>query len=150
MRTYIRNSPEAAARIVALAMMADGHLSREELLVLDYLRAPEQLGLSEDRMDTVVNDFCQDLQSSMRLSWAEACHVDARTLAELMAEVDDAALRLRLLQICRSVVEADAHVSEGESAVLGAMVEHWGLHREMLPMANRELQQLPDRARRAG
>ena len=67
-----------------------------------------------------------------------------------MAEVDDAALRLRLLQICRSVVEAEARVAEGESAVLGAMVEHWDLQREMLPRATQELQRVPDRARRTG
>jgi hypothetical protein len=150
MRSYSINSPEAAARIVALTMMADGNLLREELVVLDKLRAPEQLGLSEEQMDEVLNVFCQDLKSATRLSWADACHVDARTLAELMAEVDDPALRLRVLQICRALVEADAQVAEGESLVLSAMVEYWGLHREMLPTADRELQQLPDRARSAG
>ena len=30
---------------------------------------------------------------------------------------------------------ADGHVAEGESIVLGAAVEHWGLHREMLQPA---------------
>ena len=60
MRTYRINSPQAAARIVGLAMLADGHLCKAELDVLDR------------------------------------------------------------------------HGAEGESIVLGAAVEHWGLHREML------------------
>ena len=39
MRTYPHNSPQAAARIVALAMLADGQLCVEEILVLDYVQA---------------------------------------------------------------------------------------------------------------
>ena len=46
--------------------------------------------------------------------------------------IDDPALRLKLLRLCVSIVEADGHVAEGESIVLLAAVEHWGLHREML------------------
>ena len=45
MRSYPRNSPQAAARIVALAMLADGDLTRTELDALDQLDAHEQLGL---------------------------------------------------------------------------------------------------------
>jgi uncharacterized tellurite resistance protein B-like protein len=70
----------------------------------------------------------------MHLTWEEACRVDARTLAELMAEIDDPELRLRLLNLCVAVVEADEHVSEGESMVLGTAVEHWGLQRAMLAL----------------
>ncbi len=35
MRTYPTNSPEAAARIVALALLADGHLSLIEIDALE-------------------------------------------------------------------------------------------------------------------
>ena len=41
MRTYPTNSPQAAARVVALATLADGHLSRSELGALDRLGAGE-------------------------------------------------------------------------------------------------------------
>jgi hypothetical protein len=34
MRSYSRNSPEAAARIVALVLIADGHVCRSEFDVL--------------------------------------------------------------------------------------------------------------------
>ena len=45
----------------------------------------------------------------------------------------DPELRRTLLQLCVAIVEADDHVAEGESVMLTAAVEHWGLHRDMLP-----------------
>ena len=35
MRHYPRNSPQAAGRILALALLSDGHLSKRELDMLD-------------------------------------------------------------------------------------------------------------------
>lgn len=49
--------------------------------------------------------------------------------------MDDPALRMKVLQLCLKVVQADDHVAEGETIVLGAAVEHWGLHREMFESA---------------
>ena len=37
MRTYPTNSPQSAARIVALTLVADGHVSPEELDALERL-----------------------------------------------------------------------------------------------------------------
>ena len=132
MRTYPNNSPHAAARIVGLAMLADGQVCKAELDVLDRHGAQRELGLRVEELHVVVHALCEDLLSAAQLTWADACRVDPRTLAALMAEVDDPGLRLAVLSLCVSVVEADGHVAEGESIVLGAAVEHWGLHREML------------------
>jgi uncharacterized tellurite resistance protein B-like protein len=132
MRTYPNNSPQAAARIVALAMLADGDVCKAELDVLDRLDADRQLGLQPEELYAVVHGLCEDLLSTAQLTWADACRVDPRTLVELLAEVNDAELRLKVLRLCVSVVEADGQVAEGESVMLVAAVEHWGLHREML------------------
>ena len=132
MRTYPLNSPQAAARIVTLAMLADGHLSNTELDALDRLRAHQTLGLGRIEMHAVIHEFCEDLLSAMHLTWEDACRVDPRTIAELMGEIADPQLRQELLRICVAVVEADAQVTEGEAIVLTAAVEHWGLHRDML------------------
>ncbi len=132
MRTYRINSPQAAARIVGLAMLADGHMCKTELDVLDRLGIHHQLGLHAAELHVVVHALCEDLLAAAHLTWADACRVDPRTLAEMMAEVDDPELRLAVLNLCVAVVEADGHVAEGESIVLGAAVEHWGLQRRML------------------
>lgn len=135
MRSYPLDSPQSAARIVALTMIADGHLAKAELDVLERCGAHEQLGLSRDALHGVLHDFCEDLLASAHLTWSDACRLDPRTLAQLMAEVADPALRLKVLQLCLKIVQADDHVDDGESIVLGAAVEHWGLHREMFEPA---------------
>ena len=132
MRHYPRNSPQAAGRILALALLSDGHLSRRELDMLDSLDAHVKLGLGRTELHTVVHSFCEDLLSSMHLSWGDACQVDQATLAALMADIDDPDLRRTLLQLCLAIVDADDHVAEGESVMLMAAVDHWGLHRDML------------------
>jgi uncharacterized tellurite resistance protein B-like protein len=135
MRFYPRNSPEAAGRIVALAMLADGHLCREELNLVERQDTLAPFGLDPQRLQQVLTTLCEDLLYARQLTWAEACQVDQRTLDALMAEIDDPDLRLKLLQLCVDVVEADAQVSDGEAMVLVSAVEQWGLHNKMLQAA---------------
>ena len=132
MRTYPRNSPQAAARIVTLAMLADGDVSEVEFDALQRSCVHKQLGLQVDDWDAVVRDFRDDLLEATQLAWPDVCQVDPRTLDELMAEIDDPALRLKVLRLCVSVVEADGNVEEGEAIMVGTAVEQWGLHWEML------------------
>lgn len=131
MRSYPANSPQAAARIVALTVVADGDIGDAEIECLDRLAVHEQLGLARQELHALMDTFCEDLLSSDQLKWADACPVDERTLGELMGEIQDPALRLKLLRLCVELAEVDAKVDEGESIVLVAAVEHWGLHHEM-------------------
>lgn len=132
MRTYPTNSPHAAGRIIAMALLADGHLSRVELDVLDRLDVARQLGLLRTELHSVVHGFCEDLLASASGGWADACRVDKATLFGLLAEIDDPALRRQLLQLCTCVVDADRHLADGESTLLLAAVAHWGLQPELL------------------
>ncbi|MDP2818656.1 MAG: TerB family tellurite resistance protein [Polaromonas sp.] len=132
MRSYPQNSPRAAARIVALAILSDGNMCKTELDMLDHLNAHEELGLSKDEFHAVVHTFCEDLLAAAHSIWGDMCRVDPKTLTELMAEINDPELRRKLVGLCAAVVEADGHVAEGESIVLGAAVEHWGLEHAML------------------
>jgi uncharacterized tellurite resistance protein B-like protein len=132
MRSYPRNSPEAAARLVVLALLADGQVCEHEMALLNRLSVASALGLSPARLHTVLREFCEDLQHTERLSWASACCLSEDTLCSLLAEIDDLALRLQLLRLCAEVVEADGLVTEGESLVLSMAVDQWGLQRQML------------------
>ena len=132
MRSYPTNSPQAAARIVALTVLADGDIGEAEIEWLDRLAVHQQLGLARHEFHALLDTFCEDLLSSDQLKWADACPVDERTLSDLMGEIQDPALRLKLLRLCVDLAEVDAHVDEGESIVLVAAVEHWGLHYEMV------------------
>ena len=139
MRIYPCDSPQAAARIVALTVLADRDITRTELDLLDRLAVHEQLGLDRQELHAVLDSLCEDLLSSEQLQWADACPVDDRTLAELMGEIEDPTLRRKLLRLCIEIAEADAQVAEGESIVLTAAVEHWGLYYEMLRAPDRDL-----------
>lgn len=130
MRAYPQNSPHAAARIVALGLLADGRLDPRELRVLDEMSAHELLGLSHDAMRDVIAELCEDLLAEA--SAAHACAIDPYQQAQLLGEVTDPELRARVLSLCQAVVEADDEISEGEAIVLTQAVEHWGMERQML------------------
>lgn len=133
MRTYPNNSPQAAARIVALAMLADGHLCKTELDALDCVDVHTQLGLPPAELHAIVHALCEDLLSTSHGSWEAACRVDSGTLTALLSEIDDPALRVKVLRLCLTVIAADEHLADGETLILTALVEHWGLHRETTP-----------------
>ena len=132
MRSYPLNSPQAAARIVALAMVADGQLGQAEVDVLVRLNAPARLGLLPSELNLGMRGLCEDLLLSLEPGDLSMCHVDERTLVQLMAEIDNPKLRRTVLGLCVAVVEADSHVTDDEALVLVAAVEHWGMHRAML------------------
>lgn len=125
MRTYPRNSPQAAARIVALAMLADGHVCRSEIEALERCDAAARLGLSRAALHEVLHELCQDLLAGSELAWGGSRQVDARTLEALLAEVQDAALQHEVLALCREVIGTDGHVAESESTVLAAAQGRW-------------------------
>lgn len=130
MRSYPRNSPEAAARIVALVLIADGHVCRSEFEVFDQLDGPRALGLRPDGFARIVQTLCEDLMMGDPSGGAMLGAVDTATLAALMAEVDDPALRRKVLRLAVAAARADRHLADGETLVLAAARRHWGLNDE--------------------
>ena len=81
--------------------------------------------------------------SSKQLAWADACPVDEYVLEKLMREIDDPALRRKVLRLCVELAEIDDLVAEGESIVLIAAVAHWGLHCQLMGPMDAELHRDP-------
>ncbi|MBI5258144.1 MAG: TerB family tellurite resistance protein [Burkholderiales bacterium] len=127
MRTYPRNSPEAAARIVALVLIADGHVCRSEFEVFDQLQGPRELGLAPGALPRIVQSLCEDLLMGDPGSGSMLGGLDDDALAALMAEVDDPALQARVLRLAMAAASADRHLADGEAVVLAAARRHWGL-----------------------
>jgi uncharacterized tellurite resistance protein B-like protein len=130
MRSYPRNSPEAAARIVALVLIADGHVCRSEIDALNQLNAPGELGLDPDGLPRVVQTLCEDLLMGDPGSGSMLGRVDDNTLALLMAEVDEPVLQRKVLRLAVAVAQGDQHLAEGETVVLEAARLHWGISGE--------------------
>ena len=126
MRTYPRNSPEAAARIVALVLVSDGHACRSEMDAVDKANAAEELGLGPDAFRDVLRTLCEDLLTGSS-DGSMLSGVDAESLRSIMAEVDDEDLQRKILKLSVAVAVADAHLAEGESLVLEAALQLWRL-----------------------
>ena len=97
MRHYPANSPSAAARIIALTVVADGDISQPEVDLLESMGVHDQLGLDRQALHEVFDAFCEDLLSSQQLRYADICPVDEPTLAALMAGISEPALQMRVL-----------------------------------------------------
>jgi len=137
MRDYPTDSPEAAARIIALTIVADGEIDQVELDLIHRLGVNADLGLGPGVLHGLLDAFCEDLLSSQQLQLSDVCPVDDATLMQLMGDIQSPELRKKLLRLCIEIAESDSHVAQGEAIVLNAAVEHWGLQRFMLEQVQR-------------
>ena len=147
---YPRNSPRAAARIVALALISNGEIKPSELAELEAVQAHQLLGLTRLEWHDVVHELCAELLQSA--TYGANCHIDSRMIERLLANVDNVTLQRLVLRLCAAVINADRQVDEGESIVLRAAINRWGLHpdeQEFLEplLYGLDFQVLPRRAR---
>jgi hypothetical protein len=125
MRTYAFNSPQAAGRIVAIALLADGHLSSEELTALYRARIAERLGLAPGEFSAILQGLCEDLLMTSHLNWSDACKVDSNVMQQVMHELEDPVLRAEVLNLCQVAIYADRHVADTEAALLASLSRAW-------------------------
>ncbi|MCY7306658.1 MAG: TerB family tellurite resistance protein [Rhodoferax sp.] len=130
MRSYPRNSPEDAARIVALVLIADGHVCRSEIDALTQLDAPRELGLDPDGLPRILQTLCEDLLMGDIGGGSMLGGVDDSTLASPMAEVDEPELQRKVLRLAVAAALGDRHLADGEKLVLEAARRHWGISGE--------------------
>jgi len=126
-RSYPKNSPQAAARIVALVLIADGHVSQSEIDALNHLQVEAELGLAPGGFAQVIHTLCEDLMMGVGGGASMMDGVDDDTLAALLREVDAPALRLAVLRLADAAVMADQCNSESEARVMAALHQHWVL-----------------------
>lgn len=136
MRSYPRNSPEAAARIVALVLISDGHVCSSEFEALSRLDAARDLGLEPHDMPRIVQTLCEDMLMDGFDGGSILSHMDDGSLASLMAEVDAPELQGKVMRIAAAAAHADRHLSDGEATVLDAIGRHWGMRPLTPPRAD--------------
>ncbi len=130
--TYPRNSPQAAARIVALALISNGKMQPSELEALADSDANVQLALTGTDWHDVVHDLCVDLL--LMAKHGTHCRLDPSLMEQAFDQVDDVALQRRVLRLCMAVVQADGIIDDGESAFLLTVVDCWEVHPEEQPL----------------
>ena len=127
MRSYPFNSPEAAARIVALVLISDSHVCNSEFATLKEVNGACALGLPPRAFHGIVQTLCEDLLMDGFDGSSILSYVDDGSLASLLAEVDQPELQVKVMSLAAAAVDADKHLSDGEAAVLDAIGRRWGL-----------------------
>jgi uncharacterized tellurite resistance protein B-like protein len=128
MRCYPRNSPHAAARILALTLLADGHLSRTELNALVREDVARELGLSALDLDDLLRHVAEDVLATGAGLWQSGGRLHDAVVASALAEIDAPELRHKVLALCQGLAHADGHLSDGEEALLQQVTQRWNLH----------------------
>ncbi|MBL8288240.1 MAG: TerB family tellurite resistance protein [Rubrivivax sp.] len=127
MRSYPRNSPEAANRLVALAMIADGHVCRSELDAVCRRGAEGAPGVPPQELGAALQTLCEDLLLGAPAQASLASCVDDTLIEALVREVDDPALQDRVLEAISAAARADGVVSEGEQTVIDVLRRSWSI-----------------------
>lgn len=124
LRSYPVNSPQARARLVVLALLADGHLDECELEVLNRRGSFAALHISREGFVQVLHEFCADV--SRLAGGAADWRVSPDLLAGLFAEVTEVEARQAVLRLIISVISSDGHLAQGEERLFLGALDAWG------------------------
>ena len=123
MRNYPVDSPHAAARVLALTLIADGGVSQKELNTLAGLADAQAIGIEPGLMDEVLQQLCQDLEMVSRRRWGR--ELEPAQLDPLLDEVRAPLLRSRVLQLAYNIAQSDGRLSDSEGRLISHMNRRW-------------------------
>ena len=127
MHSYPENSPEAAARVIALLLISDGHVSRSEMDALYGLDIERELGLDPGAFARVLRTLCEDLLMGTHERRVLTGSVNAETLSALLNDVSNPELQDMVLHFASTAVAADHHVAAAEAWIMEAALAQWRL-----------------------
>lgn len=127
MRHYNMNTPEALARIIVAAVLADGGLDKTELDSLDRNDVVRRLGMRMQDFDRIVHEFCEDMQVASLRDHGGQLALDRATIDQLLSEVGSPELQIAVLGMMLDIAGADARLSPGELTLVSQAMTRWGL-----------------------
>lgn len=125
LRMYPVDSPRAKARLIVLALFADGRVDAGELSSLARRGVFAELGITGDDFFQVLYDFCADaagLPQGGGNYLMSPAHLDS-----LFDEVSDIAERQKLVRLIFDVIRSDGHLAEGEARLFWKALDNWRL-----------------------
>ena len=128
LRTYAPDSPRAMARLVALAMLADGRLEDRELAALDRRGVLSAIGITRADFYQVLCDLCQDLAALP--DRRGAYFLSAQVLDGLFSEVRSTARRKSVVRTLFDVIRSDGHLAAGEQRLFWSALDAWRMRME--------------------
>lgn len=128
LRPYPVDSPRAKARLLVLAMIADGKLDGAELETLVARGAFAELGISRDDFLAVLYDFGADLAGLPNSGFDVA--ISPRIVRSLLAEVRDDSQKLAMLRLIFDVIRSDGKLAPAEAHLFWSALDAWSLRVE--------------------
>lgn len=125
MGTYPRNNPVAAARIVALALICDGHLCCSEINTLRALNVAPTLGLAEESFADIVQTLCEDQLLPVSAARVTAGMVSSATIDAMLSEVDDPKLQRTVMHLALAATLFDRHLADSEIELMSQLLRRW-------------------------
>ena len=124
LRVYAVDSPRAKARLIVLALLADGRLDECEIDTLDRRGVFSDLGISREDFVQVLYDFCGDVASHLSVG-QHGYRLTQKAIAGLLDEVADTEDRDKLLQHIVAVISSDGCLSDSEERLFKSAIDHW-------------------------
>ena len=126
MRHYETDSRPAATRLLALTVLADGGLDRNEVDALMEADLARRLGLGSMEFERILREYCEDLMVSAHYLDGMRLKVADEVLDLLLEDIADPALQRALLRTMQDIVSADGVETSAEVEVLARALEKWG------------------------
>lgn len=125
MRPYHADSPEAMARLVIIALIADDSVSRDELDRIDRDEVLACIGIGRDRFDAVYYEVHEDMLACGTRLPDGRLTLDPGTIARLLDDVVSPALQLQMVRTIQAIGQADRIMTGGETELLGMAMRRW-------------------------
>jgi hypothetical protein len=125
LRMYPVDSPRAKARLIVLALFADGRVDALELSSLARRGVFAELGLTGEDFFQVLYDFCEDATG---LPEGRGSYLMSPALLDTMFdEVSDTGERQKLVRLIFDVIRSDGHLADGEARLFWKALDAWRL-----------------------
>jgi uncharacterized tellurite resistance protein B-like protein len=135
MRQYATDSAQAAARILAVTILADGGLDQAEVNSATRSEAARRLQIVEADFGCVLQDYCQDLLQGADYLDGVALRLAPEVLRLLLNEIRDPGFQQLILQTMHDIVDADGISTEEEMALLSQTAKAWSTSATAAPLA---------------
>lgn len=125
MKTHANDSPQALARVLALSMIVDGHVSPSEVRAFGGAPFLEQVGIDADTFDRALQDLCEDLLDAAPRRPGGLVEIDAALLDGVLAEIRDPLLQICMLKTMLDIVDADGLLDNRETLLVRRAARRW-------------------------
>ena len=122
-RNYAPDSAQAKARLVLLALLADGEIDEYERMVLNHPHILETLGISREGFVRVLHELCEDMATLPRNG--ETFSISRPLLSSLFGAIHEAEDQDELLRVISALIMSDGHISPEEMQFWKSATQAW-------------------------